>query len=115
MPTAASTAAKPPTGSTGEAGPPSSALVARCCAGHTAEDGGETDACYAAQDPARASGLGGLGRGAGWGKLLGPSTRACAGHGKGTGLQLRLELGNIVTGEGERGKEGRVVVGDLDG
>ena len=26
------------------------------------------------------------------------------------GLQLRLELGNVVTGEGERG--GRVVVGD---
>ncbi len=26
------------------------------------------------------------------------------------GLQLRLELGNVVTGEGER--EGRVVVGD---
>ena len=30
--------------------------------------------------------------------------------GRGKGLQLRLELGNVVTGEGER--EGRVVVGD---
>jgi hypothetical protein len=29
--------------------------------------------------------------------------------GRGKGLQLRLELGNVVTGEGE---EGRVVVGD---